>query len=260
MRLVDFTPFCMFIIAFACNETVDSFPPSGPSIPIAASDASSDGARVQETGLDATSFRDAMNDGFVPLLPDVSVTGKTLGNPSKMPQVIPAIGDGGAGLNAFDMSVSRCTGSPMPLKSWQHNIDLADYRANAALDFIDMGTSQTLTYKFVTPSAPMLGSFATEENTNVLTPGTMLGISTKPCDFDTAKLQAATRDSCYGLVGAVANSIVYEVTSAPTGPATCGLKPSSVYYLNFRFLKVSSGGYVDSCPIGTRCGATLGFK
>jgi hypothetical protein len=192
---------------------------------------------------------------------NVSVTGKTLGNPSKNPQAIPSSGDNGAGINAFDMTPTRCKGSPAPTKSWQHNIDLADYRANAALEFISMGSGQTLSYKFTVPStASGYGSFSTEENTSVITPGTMIGISSQPCDFDTAKLKSGTLDFCYSNITAVANTMLYEVSNGAGGLGGCTLKPGQTYYLNLRFLKPSGGSYVDACPANATCGFTLGFR
>ncbi len=191
-----------------------------------------------------------------------SVTGKTLPAISKQPQEIPSFGDNGAGMNAFDMGTSDCKGSPAPTKSWQHNIDLANYRANAALDFISMGSGQTLSYKFTVPAtASGYGSFSTEENTSVITPGTLMNVSSSPCDFDTAKLQPATRDYCFSIINAVANTILYEASNngAPQ-LGVCQLKPGQTYYLNFRFLKANGGTYVDSCPTGAQCGATLGFR
>jgi hypothetical protein len=179
-RLRALVPSALWLTAFACSQSeapttqkktdtcrVNETLVDGRCV-ATAGDAGGDSSL--EILRDATSAaKDVSNDVLTPSMIDVSLTGKTLGNPSKMPQLIPPIGDGGAGMNAFDMSIARCTGSPMPTKSWQHNIDLVDYRANAALDFIEMGTGQTLSYKFVTPNAPMLGSFATEENTNFVT-------------------------------------------------------------------------------------------
>jgi IPT/TIG domain len=189
---------------------------------------------------------------------DVSVTGKVLGNPSKTPNAIPSLGDGGAGINAFDMATSRCLNSPTPIKSWQHNIDLTDYKANAALDFIAMGTGQSLTYKFTTPASGG-GSFQTEENTQVTTPPTMISVSESPCDFNTAKLQFPGRDYCYSLIQAVSNIVQYEITptGTPSTPGNCGLKPGATYYFNMRFLKPSGATYIESCPAGALCGATL---
>jgi hypothetical protein len=193
-----------------------------------------------------------------PVIGDVSVSGKVLGNPSKNPNEIPLAGDGGAGINAFDMATTRCLNSPTPTKSWQHNIDLVSYGSLAALDFIAMTSGQSLSYKFTTPAAPRTGTFQTEENTQVTTPPTMISVSETPCDFDTVKLQAP-RNYCYSSILAVSNAIQYEITptGAPSVLGNCGLKPNTTYYFNMRFLKPSGGTYIESCAAGALCGATL---
>jgi hypothetical protein len=189
-----------------------------------------------------------------------SLTGKALPIISKDPQVVPSYGDGGAGINAFDMALTNCVGSPAPIKNWRHNIDMTAYRANAALDFISIGSGQTLTYKFVAPAINGFASIATEENTQVFNPGGMLGISTRPCDFDTAKLQpGATRDYCYGISSSYV-TLIYEVSNSAPTAGYCHLTPGQTYYVNYRNLKLNGGTYVDSCPTNANCGATIGFK
>jgi hypothetical protein len=191
---------------------------------------------------------------------DVSLTGKILA--TKPPQVIPAApnGDGGAAINAYDMPLTRCTGSPAVTRSWQHNINLADYRLDPGLDYVSMPTGNALTYKFTTPATLGSANMQTNDYTTVSTPGTMVGISTKPCDFDTAKLVSPTRDYCYQLATGPFNNINYLVSNTPVDVGTCGLAPNTTYYLNIRYLKASGGTYIDSCPANTVCGLTLSVR
>jgi IPT/TIG domain len=189
---------------------------------------------------------------------EANIRGTPLPDPSKVPYVIPSSGDNGAGVNAWEMdAVARCgNATPAVTKNWQHNIDLATYRAYQTTDEIIMGGGQTLSYRFKAPAdARSLISF--NETTFTAFRPSMMSISTKPCDFDVSKLQAATRDYCY-VNSSTLNAVYYHVTTGPTSAPFCKLAPDQVYYLNVRFLNVG-GTPTDSCTGGS-CGGILTFR
>jgi hypothetical protein len=193
-----------------------------------------------------------------PGIGDRDKNGTLLPIPSKVPYIIPGAGGNGAGVNAYDMdAAARCgNANPAVTKNWQHNIDLANYRAYQATDEIIMGGGQTLSYRFTAP-AGALSLISFNETTFTAFRPSMMSISTKPCDFDVSKLQPATRDYCY-VNSSTLNAVYYHVTSAPVAAPYCKLIPDQVYYLNVRFLNVG-GTPTDSCTNGS-CGGILTFR
>ena len=197
---------------------------------------------------------------------DVSTDGITLANVSKFAFIIPPYRDfllNGAGpeVNAFPMAPSRCSTVPALSRSWQHNIDLADYKSKNAFDFFAMQANESLSYKFTVGIVDASGGFIYNDTANAVVRPTFISITTTPCDFDTSKLVVgALRDACYqtGLNG---NSINWANILGPLPGAYCRLVKGQTYYMNLRFQDgrpASIGGSPtsDSCTTGN-CGGII---
>jgi len=135
--------------------------------------------------------------------------------------------------------------------SWQHNLDLHDYKSKNAYDFFIMNAGESLSYKFTTPTIDTSGGFVYNDSATAVVRPTFMSISTAPCDFQTAKIG---NNACYqtGLNGNVINW----ANIAGTVPAAyCKVTKGTVYYINLRFQDarpVSQGGSptTDSCVSG----------
>ena len=196
---------------------------------------------------------------------DMSIEGITVPNPSKLAFIIPPFHAGlnGAGseVNAYAMPPTRCLTTPTLTRSWQHNIDLADYKGKNAFDFFVMSSGESLSYKFTVGSADASGGFIYNDAANAVVRPTFISITTNPCDFDTSKLViGASRDSCYqtGLNG---NSVNWANITGPLPAAYCRLIKGNTYYMNIRFQDgrpASLGGSptTDSCTSGN-CGVII---
>ena len=196
---------------------------------------------------------------------DSSIEGQLLPNPSKAAFLIPPGHQGlnGAGpeVNAYAMAPARCATTPALTRSWQHNIDLADYKGKNAFDFFVMQANESLSYKFTVGNVDASGGFIYNDAANAVVRPTFISITAAPCDFDTSKLVVgATRDSCYqtGLNG---NSVNWANITGPLPAAYCRLIKGNTYYMNIRFQDgrpASIGGSPtqDSCTTGN-CGGII---
>lgn len=193
-----------------------------------------------------------------------------LPNPSKFPNVVPPYRDrelNGAGpdLNAYPIDPARCAGktSPPLTRSWQHNINFADYSGQSPVDYVTMDANEALSFRFVAPAAgyrfitfnpATLGRFVDN----------FLSISTSPCDFDESP--APSIRGCYAPGNGGNNTITYQMigTGSPD-PGACKLTPGTTYYLNLRFWKQVNGTSVDACAVdpqanGSNCGGILQIR
>ena len=197
---------------------------------------------------------------------DVSLEGITLPNPSKNGFVIPGIhvGANGAGseVNAYSMSTARCSTIPALTKSWQHNIDLSDYKGKNAFDFFVMQSGESLSYKFTAPTVDTSGGFLYNDSATAVVRPTFISVTTTPCNFDATKIVAATRDACFqtSLNG---NSVNWTnlAPNVAIPVAYCRLVKGQTYYLNLRFqdarpVDLSGSPTTDSCVSGN-CGGIL---
>ena len=196
---------------------------------------------------------------------DTSVDGVALQNPSKRAFVVGPghAGANGAGneVNAYAMDPTRCATTPALQRSWQHNIDLADYKGKNAFDFFVLQANEALSYKFTVGQVDVSGGFIYNDAANAVVRPTFISITSAPCDFDTSKLVVGpTRNSCYqtGLNG---NSVNWANITGPLPDAYCRLVKGQTYYINLRFQDArpaSQGGSptTDSC-LGGNCGGLL---
>jgi hypothetical protein len=196
---------------------------------------------------------------------DVSIEGITLPNPSKQAFVFGPghAGANGAGneVNAYAMQPTRCATTPALTRSWQHNIDLADYKGKNAFDFFVLQANESLSYKFTVGQVDASGGFIYNDAANAVVRPTFISITTAPCDFNIAKLEVGpNRDSCYqtGLNG---NSVNWANITGTLPAAYCRLVKGQTYYMNLRFQDArpaSQGGSptTDSCTSGN-CGGII---
>ncbi len=196
---------------------------------------------------------------------DVSIDGMTLPQKSKSAFAIPPFHGGlnGAGseVNAYAMPPARCNTTPALTRSWQHNIDLDNYKSQNAFDFFVMQANESLSYKFTVGNVDAAGGFVYNDGANAVVRPTFISISTAPCDFDASKLVlGANRDSCYqtGLNG---NSVNWANISGPLPSAYCRLQKGTTYYMNIRFqdarpASVGGSPTTDSCTSGN-CGGII---
>ena len=200
-----------------------------------------------------------------PLGLDVSIDGMTIPQPSKRAFAIPAFHGGlnGAGseVNAYAMPPTRCNTTPALTRSWQHNIDLDNYKSQNAVDLFVMQANESLTYKFTVGNVDAAGGFVYNDGANAVVRPTFISISTAPCDFDASKLVlGATRDSCYQ-TGINGNSVNWANISGSLPSAYCRLQKGTTYYMNIRFQDArpaALGGSptTDSCTSGN-CGGII---
>ena len=221
-------------------------------------------ANIVVTTVAGTASSSAFNVAAAPV-GDITIDGNTVPNPSKLAFIIPP-GHGGANgagseVNAYAMPPTRCLTVPALSRSWQHNIDLADYKGKNAFDFFVMQGGESLSYKFTVGNVDASGGFIYNDAANAFVRPTFISITAAPCDFDTSKLVVgATRDSCYqtGLNG---NSVNWANITGPLPAAYCRLIKGNTYYMNLRFQDgrpASLGGSptTDSCLSGN-CGGII---
>ena len=178
-----------------------------------------------------------------PVTGDVSIDGITLMNPSKRPFVAPihsGISGAGSQINAYSMSLTRCIAAPLLARSWQHNIDLVDFRGRTAREIFAIRENESLTYKFTAPDVDAAGGFTYQENvaSGANTAPVFISVSTRPCDFDVARV-GPPFNSCYqtGINGLGLNWA--NLSSVPF--AYCRLTKGQTYYLNVRFQDARPG-------------------
>lgn len=193
-----------------------------------------------------------------------SIEGYALPTPSKLGFVVPPIrpGANGAGsdVNAYAMPPSRCSTTPALTRSWQHNIDLSDYKGKNAFDYFSMGANEALSYKFTVPTADTSGGFIYNDGANAVVRPTFISVTSAPCDFNTTKIESANRDACFQ-TGINGNSLNWVNITGPIPAAYCRLVKGQTYYMNIRFQDArpsSQGGTPtsDSCISGN-CGGIL---
>jgi hypothetical protein len=213
----------------------------------------------------------AATSSFAVLAPgtgEFSIEGIPLPSISKFPTVTPShAGLNGAGpyVNAYAMEPTRCITSPTLTRSWQHNIDLADYRNRTASDLFTLTGSEALTYKVTIPTGDTQGGVTFQENTaaGAGTAPAFISISATPCDFDVTKIAynaASPTRQCYQTAG---NGVTISWTnySQPTNISLCNLTKGQTYYVNIRFVDGVNQS-ANSCPVGTNgyCGGGLTFN
>ena len=198
-----------------------------------------------------------------PVVPsgEVSIDGNTLPNPSKRAFVFPALHNGlnGAGpeVNAYAMPPTRCNTTPALTRSWQHNIDLDNYKSQNAFDFFVMQPNESLSYKFTVGNVDAAGGFVYNDAANAVVRPTFISVTTNPCDFDTSKIG---KNACY-VTGLNGNSVNWANITGALPVSYCRLTKGQTYYLNIRFQDarpVSQGGSpsTDSCISGN-CGGII---
>ena len=197
---------------------------------------------------------------------DVSLEGVTLPSPSKQPYIAPGPRPGASGagpdINAYSMSTTRCSTVPPLTKSWQHNIDLAHFKSQNAVEYFAMQSGESLSYKFTVPMADMSGGFLYNDAANATVRPTFISVTTAPCNFDASKIVAATRDSCFqtGLNGNTLNWANLD-PNVFMSAGYCRLAKGQTYYFNIRFqdarpVELSGSPTTDSCVSGN-CGGIL---
>ena len=187
---------------------------------------------------------------------DVAIDGTTLPNPSKHafknPPFHGGLNGAGSEVNAYAMSPTRCLTTPALTRSWQHNIDLMDYKSKNAFDFFVMQANESLSYKFTTPATDNGGGFVYNDAANAVVRPTFISVSTSPCDFDASKIGT---NACYQ-TGINGNSVGWHNTGAEY-PGYCRVTKGTVYYMNIRFQDARPGlPPSDSCVSGN-CGGLI---
>lgn len=197
---------------------------------------------------------------------DVTIDGIAIPCPSKFPLLIPThtgLSGGGTEMNAYAMPPTRCnTQTTNPIsRSWQHNIDLAEYKKGGPVDYFSLQTNEALSFKFTAPTADAAGGFDYNEATNAASRPTYMTITSTPCDFDITKaVQGINRTACY-MPGLSGNGVQWASIVGTLPASYCRLVKGQTYYLNIRFTDprpVSEGGQptLDSCNVGV-CGGIL---
>ena len=199
---------------------------------------------------------------------DVSIDGYTLANVSKFAFITPTLDfpnfrliGAGDDVRAYAMNPTRCSTTPALTRSWQHNIDLADYKGKNAFDFFVMQANEALSYKFTVGMVDISGGFIYNDAANAVVRPTFISITAVPCDFDASKLVVGpNRDPCYQteLNG---NSVNWANITGPLPDAYCRLVKGQTYYINLRFQDArpaDQGGSptTDSCISGN-CGGII---
>ncbi len=199
---------------------------------------------------------------------EVSVDGIPLPAISKFPTVTPThAGLSGAGsyVNAYAMDPTRCNTSPTLRRSWQHNIDLADYRQRQASDLFAMQGDEALTYKITIPTIDAAGGITYQDNVgsggNLAT--VFMSISATPCDFDVTKLPyvpSSPTKQCYQAHGAGGNiQWANFPVQASNAYVYCNLVKGATYYVNVRFVD-GINQQATTCANGLFCGGGFTFN
>ena len=183
---------------------------------------------------------------------------------SKLPFDLPAghAGANGAGVNAYSMDPTRCVTTPALRRSWQHNIDLADYKQRVASDLFAMQGDESLTYKVTIPMTDAGGGIGYQDN--VASGGRLatafISISATPCDFDVTKIpyQTSPARQCYQTYGAGGNILWTNYTQPTADYLYCHLAKGQTYYVNIRFVDGINPN-ATTC-VGGVCGGGLTFN
>ena len=171
----------------------------------------------------------------------------------------------GAILGAYAMEPSRCATTPGVSRSWQQNIDLANYRATGAVDIFALNSEESLSYKVVIPTTDAAGGFTFLDNVAsgaILAPAFMT-ITAVPCDFNTSRAPANSeaRDSCYQSEGSgIGLNWLNFVPRNGVPISYCQLEKGQTYYVNIRFQDALGGPTSSACPVGFLCGGSFAFN
>ena len=181
-----------------------------------------------------------------------------LPNPSKLAFVNGPIhtGANGAGpeVNAWALDPARCNTQPPLTRSWQHNIDLMNYKSKNAFDFFSMNAGEALSYKFTVPMNDMSGGIIYNDSATAIVRPTFISIATAPCDFD--RTQIGKPSTCY-VTGLNGNSLNWANITGALPSSYCRLVKGQTYYFNIRFMDARPGmPSVDSCITGN-CGGII---
>ena len=199
---------------------------------------------------------------------DVSTDGVTLPNVSKFAfiippeRVMPLLNGAGQEVNAYPMDPNRCATTPPLTRSWQHNIDLADYKGKNAFDFFDMPANQSLSYKFTVGIVDAAGGFIYNDSANARVRPTFISITQTPCNFDVSKLvPGLDRDPCFS-TGINGQGVNWANITTELPASYCRLVKGTTYYLNLRFQDgrpAMDGGSptTDSCTGAGNCGGII---
>ena len=226
---------------------------------------------VQATNLQGNALSPATGTHSVVIAPgqpggtQLSLEGNVIPNPSKEGSKygLTHAGLNGAGfaMNAWAIDPALCNNPVAPsatpptlpaiTRLWYHAINFDAYARTAGNDLFDMPPNEALIFRFTTPTVAGGGRIAMGETTNGPFPAMFVSLSTKPCDFNAAKLiTTIAKDFCY-MSAANQSAINFEVTNGPVGWGTCKLVPNQVYYLNLRFQDgralQACGPALDSC-------------
>lgn len=169
---------------------------------------------------------------------------------------------GGADINAYAVNPSRCNSIPSISISWQHNIDLMDFKSKNAFDFIAFRKNESLSYKFTVGTEDASGGFIYNDAANAAIRPSFITVTEQPCDFDVSKVVGGPNpNSCY-VTGINGNSLNWANITGPLPSSYCRLIKGKTYYMNIRMQDArpsSIGGSpnLDSCTKGLACGGIL---
>lgn len=131
---------------------------------------------------------------------------------------------------------------------WQHNVDWVAYRKGQTLEEFGIPPRHAITYRFVASNdiaLPPTGEIQLAGgNSYPGSVGTLLSLSTTPCDFDVTMTMAGapfSKKFCYSNN----SSLRFEVTSGAGTLGYCKLTPGTTYYFNLR--SVDTTNLVESC-------------
>ncbi len=197
---------------------------------------------------------------------EVSIDGIALPAISKFPTVTPThAGLSGAGsyVNAYAMNPTRCNTSPTLRRSWQHNIDLADYRQRVTSDLFAMQGDEALTYKITIPTTDAAGGFTYQDNVGSggMLATAFISISATPCDFDVTKIPyvaSSPTKQCYQTIGAGGNVQWANFPVQFNAYVYCNLVKGATYYVNIRFVD-GINQQATTCQSGL-CGGGFTFN
>ena len=172
---------------------------------------------------------------------------------------------GGAGINANAMPPTRCNTTPALRNSWQHNIDISDYRSQR--EVFSIANDESLSFRFVAPADDRAGGFTYQENvaSGANTGPVFMSLTTMPCDLSANKVITDGRyfNACYQT--SISGLGLNWANIAGALPISyCRLIKGQIYYLNLRFQDarlLAEGGHPDSgsCQ-STLCGGSLAFN
>lgn len=198
---------------------------------------------------------------------EFSIDGIAVPAISKQPTVTPTHnGLNGAGqyMNAYAMDPARCNTTPALRRSWQHNIDLGDYRSRTAVDIFSLQGDEALSYKITIPVIDASGGITYLDNIGSganLAPA-FITITATPCDFNTSKTVPYPQpgfDACYKSASAGLGFAWANVAGALPF-STCRLTKGQTYYVNIRFQDAMSAPTATSCAAGVLCGGSIAFQ